>query len=62
MRRTTKQKSAWTPGDSDMVCSEHFVDGMPTDDDPYPSLRLGYEPPPEKARRVVLRPEIFRAN
>ena len=57
-----KRKSAWTPGDSDMVCSEHFVNGMPTDENPYPSLRLGYEPPPKRARRVVLRPETFPAN
>ena len=62
MRRTTKKKSTWSPGDSDMVCSEHFVDGMPTYENPNPSLRLGYEPPPKKARRVVLRPEIFPAN
>ena len=58
----TKKKSAWSPGDGDMVFSEHFVDGMPTDENPSPSLRLGYEPPPKKATRVVLRPETFPAN
>ena len=49
-------------GDSDMVCSEYFVDGIPTDKNPNPSLLLGYEPPPKNARRIVLCPEIFPAN
>ena len=62
MLRTTKGKSAWTPGESEMVYSEHFVDGMPTDEHPNPSLRLGYEPPSKKARRALLRPEILPAN
>ena len=25
------------------VCSEHFIDGKPTDRNPYPKLKLGYE-------------------
>ncbi|XP_035853758.1 uncharacterized protein LOC118494305 [Sander lucioperca] len=33
------------------VCSFHFVDKKPTQDNPYPTLVLGYEKPPEKRRR-----------
>ena len=57
-----KEEECIDPRDSDMVCLEHFVHGMPTDENRYPLLRLGYDPPPKKARRVVLRPEIFPAN
>ncbi|XP_051515448.1 uncharacterized protein LOC127418735 isoform X5 [Myxocyprinus asiaticus] len=37
------------------VCSFHFVDKKPTQDNPYPTLFLGYERPPEKRRRVTRR-------
>ena len=43
MRRVKADKSAWTPGGNDRVCSDHFVDGIPTVENPYPSLKLGYE-------------------
>ncbi|KAF7650772.1 hypothetical protein LDENG_00120980 [Lucifuga dentata] len=33
------------------VCSFHFVDKKPTQDNPYPTLFLGAERPPEKRRR-----------
>ena len=54
MKRTTKRKSAWTPGESDMVCSKHFIDGMPTSKNPHPALKLGYELPAKKARRTLV--------
>ena len=41
MNRTTAPKTAWTPGQSDLVCSCHFVDGMPTLQNPDPTLKLG---------------------
>ena len=53
MKQTTKRNTAWTPGESDMVCSQHFVDGMPTVENPYPALHLGYEVPFKKARRTL---------
>ena len=34
IRRTTRN-GAWAPGESVMLCSEHFVDGMPTGEHPY---------------------------
>ena len=38
-------------------CSEHFVDGMPTDEHPYPSMKLAWEPPSKKTRQYLVRPE-----
>ena len=37
------------------VCSFHFVDKAPTQENPYPTLYLCYEKPPEKKRRGVVR-------
>uniref|UniRef100_A0A672RAP9 THAP-type domain-containing protein n=1 Tax=Sinocyclocheilus grahami TaxID=75366 RepID=A0A672RAP9_SINGR len=37
------------------VCSFHFVEKNPTEDNPYPTLFLGYEKPPEKRRRLLRR-------
>ena len=53
MKRTNKRNTSWTPGESDMVCSKHFVDGMPTVENPNPTLNLGYELPAKKARRTL---------
>ncbi|KAG1928313.1 uncharacterized protein LOC120477253 [Pimephales promelas] len=44
-----------TPPKQLFVCSFHLVDKKPTHDNPYPTLFLGYEKPPEKKRR---RPRI----
>lgn len=43
MKRETTKKAAWTPRPSDRVCSDHFVDGIPTPENPFPSLKLGYD-------------------
>lgn len=43
LKRQTTKKTPWTPCGSDRVCSEHFVDGIPTSKNPYPSLKLGYD-------------------
>jgi len=53
MKRTNKRSTSWTPGESDMVCSKQFVDGMPTVENPSPSSNLGYELPVKKARRTL---------
>ena len=41
MRRVSGRNTAWTPGESDIVCSEQFVDGPLTveNSDPIWSLR-----------------------
>ena len=41
-KRETLKKTPWTPKPSDRVCSEHFVDKIPTPENPFPSLKLGY--------------------
>uniref|UniRef100_A0A671KKW8 THAP-type domain-containing protein n=1 Tax=Sinocyclocheilus anshuiensis TaxID=1608454 RepID=A0A671KKW8_9TELE len=41
------------------VCSFHFVEKKPTEDNPYPTLFLGYEKPPEKRRRLLRRDDIY---
>ncbi|XP_065056361.1 uncharacterized protein LOC135684653 [Rhopilema esculentum] len=55
MRRTRKGNKEWTPGQSDMVCSRHFVDGRPTLANPNPSLDLGYDKPAKIPRRTLVR-------
>ena len=42
MRRQKADKSEWDPRPSDRVCSDHFVDKIPTTEDPDPTLNLGY--------------------
>ena len=50
MNRQTANKTRWTPGESDLVCSKHFVDRLPTLENPDPTLGLGYEKPRQKMR------------
>ncbi len=38
INRTTKRNTAWNPGQSDMVCSIHFIDGEPTVENPNPTF------------------------
>lgn len=35
-------RTPWQPSSSSVVCSEHFVDGIPTELNPLPTLKLGY--------------------
>ena len=55
MKRETVKRTAWQPKDSDRVCSEHFVDGIPTCKNPNPSLKLGYELNQRSERRKLFR-------
>ena len=55
LRQTTKGHKEWTPGQTDMVCSMHFVDGRPTLENPKPTLNLGYDKPSKKPRRELVR-------
>ena len=54
IKRETRNKTAWTPGQSDMVCSKHFVDGCPSLENPDPTLELEYEKKTKKQRRVLV--------
>ncbi len=58
LKRTTHKNTSWTPGQSDMVCSLHFVDGEPSFMNPNPTLSLGYEKPAKKPRRKLCRQEL----
>lgn len=51
LRRETVDKKPWKPSGSDRVCSVHFVDKMPTVNNPDPTLHLGYEKKKEKPPR-----------
>ena len=41
-RNKPHSKKLWNPGRSARVCCKHFVDGVPTDENPYPTQNLGY--------------------
>ena len=48
IKRNFEKREAWVKllkrvKDNDMVCSEHFVDGILTFEIPNPILKLGYE-------------------
>lgn len=55
LRRVNRDKSEWKPCASDRVCSKHFFDGEPSVTHPNPSLKMGYELPQKKSRRVIFR-------
>lgn len=56
MKRETSTKTHWMPTQSDSVCNEHFVDGIPTAENPNPTLKLGYT-----FKERVKRRQLFRA-
>ena len=47
------KKGSWQPAPSDQACSIHFVDGLATDENPIPTLFLGYESKEKKSRRTL---------
>ena len=38
-----------------MACSNHFVDGVPTQQNQNPTINLGYDKPPKRVRRELIR-------
>ena len=54
-REPFDKKGSWQPAPSDPVCSFHFVDGLATDENPIPTLFLGYESKEKKSRRTLFR-------
>ena len=42
LNRVKSDKSEWKPCGNDRVCSEHFVDGIPTVENPNLTLKLGF--------------------
>ena len=45
-----------------MDCSKHLVDGVPTTENRYPSLNMGYGKLPACTRRKVVRIEVMEAD
>ena len=58
MKRETAKKLPWTPRPSDRVCSEHFVDGIPTPENPFPFLKLGYSAQEKPKRREIIKHKL----
>ena len=59
MRKVSGKNTAWTPGESDIVCSEHFVDGPLTVENSDPTWNLRYMAGVKKQRKVlVCQPEL----
>ena len=48
INRKRKDGTLWFPAKSDRICSAHFVDGQPTQENPKPSLLMGHEPAKQK--------------
>ena len=55
-----KTNTQWVPKPYNRVCSDHFVDKKPTQENPWPSLKLGYQPP--SVARVARRPPRDRQS
>ena len=43
INRSSGSNKLWSPKKSSHVCSMHFVDGIPTKQNPYPTVNLGYD-------------------
>ena len=55
MKREGPNKAKWLPTKTHVVCSLHFVDGIPTPLNPDPTLDMGYDLPAKKPRRELFR-------
>lgn len=76
INRREENGTRWMPKKSSRVCSEHFVSGKPTEENPDPILNLGYEPklvpkrkgpsprsgPPKKRKKSVKRSNELAGN
>ena len=60
LKRVTADNKEWKPCGNDRVCSEHFVDGIPTVENPNPTLKLGYELKQTKPRRTLFREPLTK--
>ena len=69
MPRKEERRLAWLaalrlkyPPKRVFVCSFHFVDKKPTELHPDPELYLGYDRPPTKRRRKLIRATVSQTN
>ena len=49
-----KDNKLWKPCSRDQICSEQFVDGIPTEKHPDPTLKMGYELPQKGKQEELL--------
>ena len=42
LNRVSSSNKLWSPKKLSRICSIHFIDGVPTDENPYPTENLGY--------------------
>ena len=56
LKRVNQDKAEWKPSNSDRVCSEHFVDKIPSETNPDPTMHLGYDLP----KNAPSRRKLFR--
>ena len=54
MKRVSGKNTTWTPGESDIACSEHFVDGPLTAENSDPTWKLRYIAGVKKQRKVLV--------
>ena len=60
LKRVTADNKEWKPCGNDRVCSEHFVDGIPTVENPNPTVKLGYELKQTKPRQTLFREPLTK--
>jgi len=58
-KKDTGTGKIWFPKEHSRICSDHFVDGKPTIEHPYPSLNVGHDITiQKKGRRTVLKHDL----
>ena len=60
LKKVTAGNKEWKPCGNDKVCSEHLLDGIPTVENPNPTLKLGYELKQTKPRRTLFREPLTK--
>lgn len=55
IKRVNPDKSQWQPKSSDRICSIHFVDNVPSVENPNPTLNMGYEMRQSTSRRTLFK-------
>ena len=60
LKRVAADNKEWKPCGNDSVWSEHFVDGIPTAENPNPTLILGYGLKQTKPRRILFRQPLTK--